>query len=671
MSLPVSNSIVSYLYDNPDADASYVDQDEELDELAQYVRVAFRDASDNKRQSGIQSRINKALYSKNRRYSPEDEAKFAEQSGGVCIHMGIVAHICRGAMSWMVDVLANSLDKPYTLQPTPLPELPEPVIQVLIDEMAQEIEMFGDTPDLAERAKEMEEAAREHMLQLAKEGVAEIEKMIDDQLTQAQWRKIFIDFIDQLMYSPTAIIVGPEEVSTRKITFKGNKPVEVDAINLEPYVVSATNAYPSSDSSDWQTGEYVIITEDFTYSDMYSVLNMSGVEKENVEYILDNYLAFRSSTIEDAINGSDTEVEDIIQAKDRGLRAARTTTVYKYYGKIPGHFLAKHGIHVEDKRATYESIVWVCRDLVIRTSLNSYPLQSRPIFGSSVESVAGSPWGNSYFDILEDVERAANAAVRSLVKNMAFSSGPIGEVDTARFSSHDAPDELTPYTLYRVDPDYSGQGQPAIRYFKIPSVSGELMSIFERFAKQAEELSGIPGFVLGQPEVAGAGRTLGGLSMLMGNAAKGIKMVITTIDKNIIEPLIEMYYLYNILFMALPTGIVFDAQVVARGSNGILQKELSSGRAIELLQILMPFVQAGLVPSEGVLVLLKELVTLMGFDGDKFIPTQDNMHLLLRQLQSAQPGTPPPVLDGRSAPANNPQSPSNPINPAMPSNVVL
>ena len=62
--------------------------------------------------------------------------------------------------------------------------------------------------------------------------------------------------------------------------------------------------------------------------------------------------------------------------------------------------------------------------------------------------------------------------------------------------------------------------------------------------------------------VAGAGKTVGGLAMLMGNASKGIKKVVTNIERDILDPLLTSFYNYNMLYdpdPAMATELGWDA----------------------------------------------------------------------------------------------------------------
>jgi hypothetical protein len=109
-----------------------------------------------------------------------------------------------------------------------------------------------------------------------------------------------------------------------------------------------------------------------------------------------------------------------------------------------------------------------------------------------------------------------------------------------------------------------------------------------------------------------------------------------------------------------------DAQVMARGSAGLLQRELSQSRAVEVLQIITPYVQMGIVPPESVLLVLRDVVASLGYSADA-INLDDPKRLERLQLALAQSaagvqapdqipqgiapnaeGTPLPQLDGRS-----------------------
>jgi hypothetical protein len=146
-----------------------------------------------------------------------------------------------------------------------------------------------------------------------------------------------------------------------------------------------------------------------------------------------------------------------------------------------------------------------------------------------------------------------------------------------------------------------GSASTAFRFQVIPSTVKELIEGATYFYKLADDISGIPAYVMGNPQVQGGGRTLGGLSMLMGNAAKGIKAVALHIDEDVIEPTVTDYYNYNMLTSDDP-DIKADAKVIARGASGLLQRELAQSKMTDILQLLTPYATAPLPPQGSTLV---------------------------------------------------------------------
>jgi hypothetical protein len=242
---------------------------------------------------------------------------------------------------------------------------------------------------------------------------------------------------------------------------------------------------------------------------------------------------------------------------------------------------------------------------------------------------------------------------------MAFSSGPIGEVDVSRLTEGEVPDEVMPYKLFHVEADPTGRGQPAYKFQNIQSTVPELLQVWEKFSRVADDLSGVPPYVMGNMNVAGAGRTMGGLSMMMANAAKGIKNSILNVDRDVLEPLLTFFYNMNMIY-AEDDDIKANAQVVARGATGLLQRELSQARTIEILQTLTPYVQMGLVPQQGMQTILREVLKTTGLPVDEIIPNNDQISNLLSSLGAAG-GNPQQIAQLMQSMAGGNPSTANPL----------
>jgi hypothetical protein len=141
------------------------------------------------------------------------------------------------------------------------------------------------------------------------------------------------------------------------------------------------------------------------------------------------------------------------------------------------------------------------------------------------------------------------------------------------------PDRIWPWRVWKVTRDMMASGK-AIEFYQPQLHGNELIQIYNTFSKIADEHCGIPAYAHGDPQVGGAGNTASGLSMLMGQSARGIKGVMKTFDQNIIEPSIEAQY-YDNYELDDALEYIGDVKIVAKGSASLLAKEQKALRLTE------------------------------------------------------------------------------------------
>jgi hypothetical protein len=169
------------------------------------------------------------------------------------------------------------------------------------------------------------------------------------------------------------------------------------------------------------------------------------------------------------------------------------------------------------------------------------------------------------------VQIICNSAARAMAGNMSIASGPQVEVTTDRLPPGADLEEMYPWKIWQTTSDRTGGGQPAIRFFQ-PSMNAEaLLGIYQYFQKVADEVTGVPNYIYGSTAVSGAGRTASGLSMLMENAAKGIKNAILRLD-NAQSEAIQRTFDYLMKYDPDPT-IKGDMRIVPVGIVATLIKE--------------------------------------------------------------------------------------------------
>jgi hypothetical protein len=639
------------------------------DNLSDYVKRAFTMAHQHRCATGVENEMLRSVRAYKCMYDPED-LELLENPNEV--YMGVTNLKCRALQSWLLDIIAQAEDKPWTLEPTPVPQLPTRLEDIVVNRLALEFERGGFDEDLRDVASDAKSIALEYAQDMAKEAVEGMEALIADQMAEGGWREAFSDFVVDLSVFPSAIVKGPTMGYEEGLHWRDGRPVTDKEVRLHTGRVSPFDVFPAPNATTTQNGTFICHVEHVNQSDLFEMIGIHGFDEVAIRQIIAAYP-----------NGATNwlpmyqSMTDCIQKTDHDANAPdHEYNVLVYYGKVPGALLHEHGIADADIHSMVECEIRVCAGRVIRAITNPYPLGRRPLHSAEVQSEPGAFWGRSLPSLLRDVQRVANASARALVKNVGFSAGPITEYDADRLADEDSIDELTPYRMFAVKPDPFSANTPALRFSKIDNVSTRLLEVYEKFRREADDVSGIPAYALGNPQTSGAGRTLGGLSLLMGNAAKGVKRILSNVDKGVVEPLIEMHYHLNLIYSDDET-VKADAGVVTRGASGLLQRELSQARAVEVLQLLTPYAANGLVPPEAVIIVLRDVVKSLGYNADELVAdpqAAQRLALAAAQVQATgqlpaplpdgippniQPtaeGTPLPELDGRSSVPADPAS---------------
>lgn len=615
------------------------------DALAKHVTDCYNQARYHRRYSGVSEILLRNMRARKCQYQPDEREMLAE---GIDVYIGLAALKAAAAESWLLDIIVNNIEKPWTLSATPEPDLPPKLKAQVIEQLLQELPSMNSFDALRDRAEQLKSVVQGLAQKASRYATERMETHISDQMDEGDWTNTFSRFVSDLTVFPTALMRGPVKISKPQTAWDGQTLTAKTKPLLTVRSVSPFNAFPAPNSETPQDGEYFIEAVPFGGSDLHALLDAPAFTASAIRAVLDKYPDGY------APHQLQRQEQDVLQDKSNntGTSAAgyHEYEVVIYNGKVKGKLLIDKGAMVPDPQKLYEAEIWVVEDYVIRAVLNPDPTGRRPVFGTSYRKVNGSFWGQSVIDVVYDVQRVCNAAARAIVRNMGYASGPMGEVVSERLADGESAVEVAPYKLYRVGPDLTGTGAPAIRFHNITMVAPGLLGIYERFSKIADDLSGIPSYVLGNPSVAGAGRTLGGLSMLMGNAAKGIKNVQLNIDHDVISPLVHAFYTYNML-TSTDMGIKADAKVIARGATGLLQRELSQSRSVELLHLLTPYAQSGLVTPNALILILRDIFKNTGMDVDKIFPDPDaeaahqNISNLLGngQAEAMQRGTSTPV----------------------------
>lgn len=655
-------------FDQPPAEAEVSSEMEGAQKASEYLEIGLA--------ANLNSCWNKAKYAKaqmterllkcerQRRgeYDPEKANEIA-QMGGSDIYMMITDVKCRAASSWIKDVMTGNNERQFELHSSEEPQLPLEMKANIIDyvqmEAAEFIQQGGQIHPEVFRARmeELHETIKLRLKEEANDAARRMEGLIEDQLTDGGFDQALVDAIDDFVTFPTAIIKGPVVRRKKRMAWGPNyTPIVVNDFVRGVTRVSPYDIYPSPNSSGPNDG-YIIERHRLRSTSLEAMIGTPGYSDDNIRSALDHYGETGLRYYEDG-----DQARDSLQGKPNArMHQENIIEALEFWGPIRGKHLIEWGMSKKDidPLKDYEVNCWLVGSYVIKAVINPDPLGRRPYDIASWGHIPGAFWGTALPEIIRDVQTMCNAAARSLANNMGIASGPQAEVHVDRLPDGEDVTEMYPWKIWQTTTDRTGGGQPAIRFFNPEMKAQELMQIYQTFARQGDEVTGIPNYIYGSNQVAGAGRTASGLSMLMDNAAKGIKQAITQIDK-LVYGVVYRLYIHNMVHHPDPY-IKGDFKVSAKGAMGLIAKEMLQVRRNEFLQATSNPVDLQIVGQEGRSYLLRELARGLNMDTDKLVPPpemrrfleQKAMEMAQQQMPSPNMGQMPgpQTVDASGAPA--------------------
>lgn len=635
-----------------------------LTSLAALVRSRWEVAKDAK--SDVEQRLLQCIRQRNGEYDPAKLAAIRAQ-GGSEIYMHLTSTKCRAASSWLRDtLLGKGAEKPWTLSPTPMPELPMDVLQGLRQKVQQElmlmVQQTGQMPSpeqAQELAKQMKERAASEVADEARKRVERMEKKMEDQLIEGRFSDALDAFIDDIVTFPTAVLKGPVLRKRAKLQWQNGEMVPTTEVRPEWERVDPFMIYPAPWATSPHDG-FLVERHKMSRRDLDDLLGVDGYSEAAIRQVI---AEFDTGGLREWV-AIDTEKADAVGNDTAHVRDTDLIDALQLWDDIPGKLLREWGMseeEVPDESSIYACEVWLVGSVVIRAVLNYDKLDRKPYYATSYEKVPGTFWGHGVADLIRDAQDMCNSAARALNNNMGISSGPQVGVNISRLPAGANVSQMFPWKIWQFTHSDYGDTTPPFTFFQPTSNAQELMAVYDHFAKMADEYSGIPRYMTGE-HTPGAGRTASGLSMMIQNAGKAIKQVIANIDQSVTQPLLERLYHHNMRY-AEDAELKGDIEVVARGAMSLIAKEAAAVRRNEFLQLALtsPVAQE-IVGMAGIAELMRESAKSLDMNVDKIVPSREQVEqkqqammqqqAMMMQQQAAAENTLP---DGSPA-GGNPQN---------------
>lgn len=501
--------------------------------------------------------------------------------------IGVDAHVNLSAMkagvvqSYLAESLIQAGQLPWTIQPTPVPDLSDSGELMVAQSVQQSVEQ-GFRGDLRSLVYSLKSEAARKELEHAQDIADNMMKLITDQCAEGGWNRAMFGFINNFCVYPYAVLAGPIPTRRVRMQWSGETLRPKYETFYEFKSISPWDFWWSPDSPDTQRGTGIFIRQRWTRQQLLDAAKMTSYIGENIIKVLDdaNRNDFRYHWISNNPEQTDSQV---LSWRDNDT----TIDILIHWGYFSGRELTKYGIPGLEDNEFYNAMVTMCGRHIIQVLVEKNPtLNKRPVFTASFYTTQDRIPGESIPQRLRDVERCYETCLRYLISNAYYGSAPITEADYARVSKYMSDEDIgriIPGSMYFSDPEL-GNATPAFKYYSLPNNMAAFQNALIYFMDLADRVTNIPAALHGTAQGSGANRTFRGAAMLQSNAVKAIQSAVFNIDEFVYKPLGELLYNYNMVYSKDQT-VKGDCKIMARGVTALLQKETDRQNSYEILQM--------------------------------------------------------------------------------------
>jgi len=553
----------------PDADAE--DEATKLlrDALATQVSRRITEAMDARQSSGIEEIWDEdadqyegidALSVEGQGRNVKEPSKGAAANDGRSrLLLNVTKPKTDAAVARVQEMLVPNDDKPWAIEPTPIPELED------AKQDAERMLTLGD----GTQAKAADVAAV--VMQRARTKADKMADWVEDQFVEgsvyAELRKVVRD-AGKL---GTGCLKGPFPVvkTERKWHLEGNVAMLQIAEKTSPTSkrVDIRDCFPDpACGENIHEGSYFVERDYMTARQLRRLAKVEGYDSTAIAQALKE--------------GPSKNARDAKRFRDVAGETVNDSDVFEvfhYYGDVDPETLLAMGVGKDTVReddlylASVPSIVTMLNDRPIKAAINPLETGEFPYDFFPWEIVDGQPWGRGVPRKMKAAQLMLTAAVRALMENGGLSKGPLVAISEGLVPLN-GPYAIQGRSLWKFTPTESNADiNKAMAVWNIPSAQRELSAIVDFALKMADELTNLPMLLQGQQGTAPD--LVKGMQMLMANASAPLRVIAKQFDDFLIVPHLRRYYDWGM--QSGPEDAKGDLQVKARGSTALIQREFA------------------------------------------------------------------------------------------------
>lgn len=538
------------------------------DALAATVARRIKEAMDARQASGIEELWDEdadqydgvdalSVEGKNVKDASNAPRKGGQPDGRSRIYLNVTKPKTDAAVARVQEMLVPNDDKPWEIQPTPIPELAEGDQERMLT--------LGD----GTQAKAADVA--NVVMQQAKAKADKMADWVEDQFTEgsvyAELRKVIRD-AGRL---GTGCLKGPFPTAktARRWQMQGNVAMLEIANKTSPTSkrVDIRDVFPDpSCGENIHDGSYFVERDYLTARQLRRLAKLEGYDQAAISEALKE--------------GPRRNARDAKRFRDQAGETVNDSDVFEvfyYYGDVEPDTLMALGVGADTIReedlylASVPSIVTMLNDRPIKAAINPLETGEFPYDLFPWEVVEGQPWGRGVPRKMQAAQLMLVSAVRALMENGGLAKGPQVGI-TRGLVPLDGNYALTGRKLWEFTPTEGNDDiRKAMAVWNIPSAQQELSAIIQFALQMADELTNLPMLLQGQQGTAPD--LVKGMQMLMANASAPLRVIAKQFDDYLVVPHLRRYYDWGM--QSGPEDAKGDLEVKARGSTALIQREFA------------------------------------------------------------------------------------------------
>ncbi|CAN5815293.1 hypothetical protein BH20PSE1_BH20PSE1_01180 [soil metagenome] len=490
------------------------------------------------------------------------------------VFLNITRPYTDAAASRVADMLVPTDDRPWAIEPTPVPSLSaDQRADVGRPEEGEEI--LNITPEEAKQKAEAKVKAflENHMAKVKAKSEA-MQEEIDDVLRECHWHGEVRHVIEDCARIGSGVIKGPYPNKKTANIYKQNMGVSelmrVEEIKPASKRIDPWNLYPDPACGEsLHDGGYIWEREYITKKVLRNLIGMPGYNDVQILMALKEGAKTWSAMSRNVGDGTYLPNRDQFD-------------LWIFHGNIDAEDMRACGCEVPEDMESASAMCVVVNDRLIKAALNVLDTGEFPYDIIAWQRRAGIPWGMGIPRQINVAQRMLNAATREMMNNAGVTAGPQIVIGNG-VTPEDGEFNIRGRKLWRAEADVIDVTK-AFHGWVPPSMQAELMNIIQFALKIAEDTTGLPMLLQGQTPQGKGAETLGGLQLLQNNASGVMRRLAKRFDDFLTGPHIRRYYDW-MMQHSEKQEIKGDFQIDVRASSALVERDSQNQFLLQAAQL--------------------------------------------------------------------------------------